>query len=169
MNLRKLKIKDWHFIGLFALLTIFIHTWGMLDSKNNSYLNAYDCLSELNDEVFADSVSSRLCFVLFYAGDSKLCDRVLADLNEVAEKNNSAISFFKMDVDKYPECCESFNIYGIPSVVIYNKGKEVNRIMGVVPKRNYDVIYNRFANLQDNSDDSQIDNYQAWLGNNANE
>lgn len=164
MNLRKLKIKDWHFIGLFALLTIFIHAWGILDSKSTSHVDINDCLSELNDRVFADSVSLRLCFVLFYTDDSKLCGRVLADLNEIAEKNKSAISFFKMDVDKYPECCESFNIYGTPSVVIYNKGRKINRIMGVVPKRNYNVIYNRVANLPDNSENLRVDNYQAWLG-----
>lgn len=89
--------------------------------------------------------------------------RVISDLNQMAENGREAVSFFKVDIDKYPEYCENFNIYGIPSVVLFNEGREVNRIMGVVPKRNYDVIYSRFTNRANYSKDLEKDNSLIWL------
>jgi len=163
-HLRILKIKDWHFIGLIALLTLFIHVWGVFDSEKEFPVYTNDCLSELDNRVFMDSISSRMCFVLFYAENSKLCDRVLTDLNQVAEKNEKGISFFKVNVDKYPECCDGYAVYGIPSVIIFHEGEEINRIMGVVPKRNYELIYNKFANLVDDSRELQANDYRIWLG-----
>jgi len=69
-NLRLLKIRDWHFIGLIALLTVFIHVWGICEDQKYFPVYVDDRLSALDDQIFMDSISSRVCFVLFYAEGS---------------------------------------------------------------------------------------------------
>ncbi len=46
-----------------------------------------------------------------------------------------AISFGRINTQRYPEAAEEFGIYGLPTLVLFAKGEPVDRIVGVVPKQ----------------------------------
>lgn len=146
-KLRTLKIKDSHFIILITLLTIVVHIYGSVDTSDCCSDDAESCLSELDNTSFYDSISSGVCFVLFYVEDSEPCDKEMFRLNYIAQEYGKKISFFKIDVEKYPECCDYCNISGVPSILIFNDGREKRRILGVVSKRNMRIISDRYAKL----------------------
>lgn len=145
LYLRKIKIKDWHFLLLIVFFTAGIYFWGTSDSKKSYASNADNFLTELDAHSFTDSVASRVSFVLFYIDDCNLCERAALQLYQIAQKGESDISFFKVNVEKHPVLSGHYHVSGTPSVVILNDGKAVNRIMGVVPQQNYELIYNRYV------------------------
>ena len=57
--------------------------------------------------------------------------------------NTDNIKIYKVNVDRYPELIDKYNISGVPSVLIFRKGIEDKRIMGVVPYSNLEMIYKR--------------------------
>jgi thioredoxin-like negative regulator of GroEL len=136
-----LKIKSWYFLAALVLFTILVNILGTGNINRMSPYN--DCLVELDDKSFLDSISSRLCFVLFYAENSDLCDKMNCNLNCMAKNKQSEAGFFKLNVEKYPHYNLKYNISGVPNTFIFKNGNEIKRIMGVVPERNMEIIYNK--------------------------
>jgi thioredoxin 1 len=46
----------------------------------------------------------------------------------------------KLNTDASPDIAVQFNISGIPAVLIFNGGKEVNRQVGVQPQAAYERV-----------------------------
>lgn len=139
-----MELKAWHFVVaiiLFSMLTYLLGNW---DLKKISPDKTTRYLTELDDEIsIADSLSSGLCFVLFYTENSVVCDKMADNLNCVAKNKQHEIGFFKLNLDKYPENGEKYMISGVPTVLILENNKEINRIMGIVPEQNLEIIYSR--------------------------
>ena len=136
-----LKIKSWYFLAALVLFTILIN---ILGNENINRMFPYnDCLVELDDKSFLDSISSRLCFVLFYIENSDLCDQMNYNLNCMAKNKQSEAGFFKLNLEKYPHYNLKYNISGVPNIFIFKNGNEIKRIMGIVPERNMEIIYNK--------------------------
>jgi len=53
---------------------------------------------------------------------------------ETAKDYNGKLLFAKLNTETEPELAAKFNIMGIPSLVILKGGKEVDRIVGFMPK-----------------------------------
>lgn len=140
-------MRDWHFITCIAILSVFIYVYGKADRSESFPKKSECCLSELDHTSFHDSIANGVCFVLFYVDNSNACDKEMFHLNQIARKNGQKASFFKVNVEKYPKCGSYCNISGVPSVLIFKDGKEQRRILGVVSKRNIEIIYNRYAKL----------------------
>jgi thioredoxin-like negative regulator of GroEL len=45
------------------------------------------------------------------------------------------IKFAKLNIEKSPEIAANFEVRGIPTLIIFNKGKEVDRITGFMQKQ----------------------------------
>ena len=144
-NFANIKMREWHFIVLILLLTVLIYILGNQRLKHTSILDMDDCLIELNDEVFLDSISSRLCFVLFFTEDSDFCNEINYNLNCIAKDKKTDVGFFKLNLEKYPAYSKIYTISGVPSILIFNNGKEIKRIMGIVPKHNLEKIYSKIS------------------------
>ena len=53
-------------------------------------------------------------------------------MNEIAGEGHS-VQF--VDIDKQQDLAQQYNVRSVPTVVIEENGKEVNRIIGAVPKQ----------------------------------
>ena len=61
--------------------------------------------------------------------------RVLAPvIEELAGKYQGKMTMGKLNVDDYPQIAAQFRIMNIPTLLLFKGGKEVDRIVGVVPK-----------------------------------
>lgn len=55
-------------------------------------------------------------------------------VEELAKEYAGKVLFGKLNVDENPRTAERFRIFGIPTLLIIKNGKEVDRIVGLVPK-----------------------------------
>jgi len=55
-------------------------------------------------------------------------------VEELAKEYAGKVLFGKLNVDENPRTAERFRIFGIPTLLIIRNGKEVDRIVGLVPK-----------------------------------
>ena len=58
-------------------------------------------------------------------------------IEEISEEVGDKAKVFKMNVDENTETAAKFGVTSIPTVIIFDKGEEKNRIVGVVPKSKY--------------------------------
>jgi len=92
----------------------------------------------LTDKTFKSDVLASKTPVLvdFYAdwcGPCKMLGPVLEDLSNDSDFNGK-LKFAKLSTETYPELAEENNVQGIPCMIFFKDGKEVNRIVGFAPK-----------------------------------
>lgn len=69
-------------------------------------------------------------FTATWCGPCKMMAPILQEVkNELGEK----LMILKVDVDKNPEAAASFGIQGVPTLILYQKGKQLWRQSGVIP------------------------------------
>ncbi len=87
---------------------------------------------ELNDENFNQKInSSNLPSVVdFYSDSCPPCKAMEPSFKKVAEIFRGKANFFKFNVDKNTLVPSSNRILGIPTIVIFKEGKEIERLMG---------------------------------------
>ncbi|SFK91048.1 Thioredoxin [Porphyromonadaceae bacterium KH3CP3RA] len=141
--MRHMQLKAWHFVVAIVLFSGLTCWLGNRDLKRRSPDQTPGYLTELDGTSVVDSLSFRLCFVLFYQENSELCDKMEDNLNLLAKNNRHRTGFFKLNPYSYPEYGQKYMISGVPTILILHDGMEIDRIMGVVPERNLEIIYAR--------------------------
>ena len=63
------------------------------------------------------------------------CKMIAPVLEEMAKEYAGRVVFGKLNVDENPETAVRFNVMSIPTLLIMKDGKEVDRIIGAVPKQ----------------------------------
>jgi len=80
-------------------------------------------------------------FFAEWCGPCKMMAPILKDLkNEVGE----AVTIIKVDVDKSPQAAQQYQVQGVPTLILFNKGKPVWRQSGVVPKTGLIGVIQKF-------------------------
>ncbi len=62
------------------------------------------------------------------------CRMIAPLVEELAGKYTGKLKVGKLNVDDHPQVAGSFRIMNIPTLLLIKGGKEVDRIVGVVPK-----------------------------------
>jgi thioredoxin len=62
------------------------------------------------------------------------CRLVGPILEELAGELDGKVRFAKLNVDDYPEIAGGLMIQGIPTMVLFQAGKELDRVVGAAPK-----------------------------------
>src|SRR3989344_2716180 len=90
-------------------------------------------VKEINSNDFKEKISKGKVLVDLWAEWCFPC-RQLSPIIEELSKEMKDITFYKLDVDKNPDVAESYGVMGIPTLILFNNGKEVKRIVGLRPK-----------------------------------
>ncbi len=75
-----------------------------------------------------------LLVVDFWAPWCGPCHAIAPVIEELAKEYSGRIVFGKMNTDENPATAMKFGIMAIPTLIIMKGGKEVDRIIGVIPK-----------------------------------
>ena len=96
-----------------------------------------EALKEINSDVFEKEVlSSSLPVVVdFWAEWCMPCKMLTPVIDELAKEYEGKVKFAKVNVDNNTELATNLQILSIPVLIMFNKGKEVTRIVGVNPKQ----------------------------------
>ena len=89
----------------------------------------------LDDESFARTVNESEIPVLvdFYADWCGPCKIMAPAVDQLASRHQGRLLVAKLDTDRSPITAQSFDIRGIPTVIVFEQGREVNRATGAMP------------------------------------
>jgi thioredoxin len=99
----------------------------------------------LTDSNFSGAVSANeLLVVDFWAPWCGPCRMVGPIIEALSAEYTGKTAFGKMNVDENQEVPSSFGIMSIPTIIIFNHGKEVERLVGAYPKAHIEAMIKRY-------------------------
>src|SRR5215472_15544280 len=95
-----------------------------------------DTLVQVTDQEFSDTVlqSDEPVVVDFWAPWCRPCLMMAPTFEALSNEYQGKITFAKLNTDDNQDVPGRFGIQGIPTMLIFNGGKEVDRIVGLVPR-----------------------------------
>lgn len=123
-------------IILISMIVTFVALrWiAMRKIKNSPLIADHEKILTLTDKNFQQQTKNRLVLVDFWAEWCAPCRMMAPILNEVAAELDGKAFVGKVDVQKYQELATKFKVHGIPTLILFKDGKEVNRFVGVKTK-----------------------------------
>jgi len=92
----------------------------------------------LSDSTFQSEVLevAGIVFVDFWAPWCGPCKMIGPVIEELSGEYRGKVKICKLDVDENSKTAGEHGIMSIPTMIIFKDGKEVNRLVGFVPKAN---------------------------------
>ena len=91
-------------------------------------------MKSLNKEEFQTLIKEdKPTIIDFWASWCMPCKMLGPIFEEVAEEMPEA-NFAKLSTEEQPEIAQQNEVTGIPCIIIFHKGEEVNRLTGLMPK-----------------------------------
>lgn len=92
-------------------------------------------IKRVDDDNFTREVlmSNGLVIVDFYATWCGPC-KMLSPILEKISSENKNVKIVRIDVDDNPKVSKRYHIRSIPKLIFFKDGKEVDEILGFVPK-----------------------------------
>lgn len=86
----------------------------------------------LENENFDDLIKDKVVVDFFatWCGPCKMLGPVFEELS--TEIND--IKFIKVDIDEHEDLCRKYKVMSVPTLIVFDKGKEVKRNIGFIPK-----------------------------------
>lgn len=78
--------------------------------------------------------SEKLVLIDFWADWCMPCKMIAPAVEELAREYEGKVTVGKLNVDQEREIAIKFNIVSIPTIIFVKDGREVDRIIGAVPK-----------------------------------
>ncbi|MFO0625678.1 MAG: thioredoxin [Polyangiales bacterium] len=82
-------------------------------------------------EVLQSQVPVLLDFTATWCGP---CKALKPFVEKVAQSHAGRLKVLQLDIDDSPDTPSRFNIRGVPTVIVFKGGKEVARLVGLVPE-----------------------------------
>jgi thioredoxin 1 len=92
-------------------------------------------ITHVSDETFKEEVLNSDIPVLvdFWATWCGPCKMLAPVIEQISQNLDGKIKVVKLDVDKNPITSMSYDIASIPTVVLFDQGKSVNKLIGFRP------------------------------------
>ena len=106
-------------------------------------------VAEVNDGTFErDVTGSDVPVVLdFWAEWCPPCRALAPTFEELAKQYAGRVRFLKLDVDSNPAVSQRYGIKGIPTLVFFDGGREVERVVGASSKSSLQRIVDKYVKV----------------------
>ena len=123
-------------IAVIALVTVFAiyMVYSYRRMKTIAAVPESEKILTLTDKNFQNQISKGLVMVDFWADWCMPCKIMGPVLNELAEDEQFKAKVDKLNVDHFQAVSQKNNVKGIPTLILFKNGKEVDRFVGVKPK-----------------------------------
>ena len=90
----------------------------------------------LNNSQFYNKIrtSDKLVVMDFFATWCGPCKMLTPIFESLSKEMSDKVDFAKIDIDRSLEVAQEYEIVSVPTMIIFKNGKEVQRIVGFVPK-----------------------------------
>lgn len=124
------------YIGLGVLLLLIVWVaYNYRRMKNVKDTPPSKDIRILESKNFKTTIKRGKVLVDFWAPWCAPCKMIAPTLNEIAEEQKGKITIAKVNVDKQQALAQKYGIRNIPTMILFENGKEIKRIMGVKPKK----------------------------------
>lgn len=98
--------------------------------------NGADRPLEVNDQNFEKEVIRSALPVLLdcWAPWCSPCRLIAPTIDQIAKKYSGKVKVAKLNTDENPQATSSYGILSIPTLLIFRGGKQVDRMVGVIPR-----------------------------------
>jgi thioredoxin 1 len=102
--------------------------------KNIPEVAKSDKIKDLTDKNFQHQIKSSISLVDFWASWCVPCKMMAPVLNELADEVGSGVKVCKVNVEQYQSIASKYAVRGIPTMLLFRDGREINRFVGVKSK-----------------------------------
>jgi thioredoxin 1 len=105
---------------------------------------------KLTDSNFDEEVSETKLPVLvdFWAEWCGPCRTMGPVIEQIAEEFEGKLKVAKLNVDDNPGSASFYGVRGIPTMILFKEGKQVEEVIGAVPKEQLVAVIGRALNLR---------------------
>ena len=121
-------------IGVLAGLVGLLMMNARKQMKSLKDVKESDKVQILTDLNFQNKIKTGTVLVDFWAAWCVPCKMMIPVLNDVAEEANGKFIIAKVNVDEQKATAAKFGIRSIPTMILFQNGREVKRIVGVKTK-----------------------------------
>lgn len=94
----------------------------------------------LNENDFDQGVSTGLTLVDFWAEWCAPCLALAPTMDDLADQYSTKLRVAKVDIDANPNIPTRFGIRGIPTVILFKDGQQVDMFVGNSPQKIRDMV-----------------------------
>ena len=104
-------------------------------------------VKEVSDSSFETDVlgSSKPVLVDFWAQWCTPCRMLAPTVEAVAERFRDSANVVKLNVDDNPSTAQRYGIKGIPTLILFREGKEVERVVGATSKESITRMIDKYV------------------------
>src|SRR6476619_6763861 len=105
---------------------------------------------EVSDSSFEKDVlgASKPVLVDFWAQWCTPCRMLAPTVEAVAQQYNETANVVKLNVDDNPSTAQRYGIKGIPTLILFREGKEVERVVGATSKESITRMMEKYTTVQ---------------------
>ncbi len=93
-----------------------------------------DSYIDVSDQDFAETVlqAPQMVLVNFSADTSGACQIQDPEFAAVSKEYTGRVMFARLNADKNSETTSQWKVEGIPTIIFFKSGREINRIKGII-------------------------------------
>ncbi len=89
----------------------------------------------VTDSNFEQTIKdNKVVLVDFWANWCGPCRALAPTISELAKEYSGKVLIGKLDVDENPATAEKFQVFSIPTMILFKDGQEAERLVGLCPK-----------------------------------
>ncbi|MBN2813345.1 MAG: thioredoxin [Bacteroidales bacterium] len=120
--------------GIVIAIFVFLTLRAKAKMKSIPLVDDHEKILTLTDKNFQHQTKNKVVLVDFWAAWCGPCRVMAPVLNEIAGELKGNHYVGKVNVEQYQSLAGKFKVRGIPTMVLFRDGKEVNRFVGVKSK-----------------------------------
>ena len=117
-------------IGAFVLLNIYAR----VKMKNTPQVDDHKDILTLSEKNFQQQTKGKVVLVDFWAAWCAPCRMMAPVLNDVAGDLTGNQRVGKINIEQQKSLANQFKVRSIPTLILFNNGKEVKRFVGIKQK-----------------------------------
>ena len=94
----------------------------------------------LNEDTFDHGISNGLTLVDFWAEWCGPCKALAPTIDQIAEDYQEKVTVAKVDIDANPNIPGKFGIRGIPTVILFKDGAQLDIMVGNSPQKVREMV-----------------------------